>query len=151
MLGLACSSEAVASRAPAPPPLDVDTALVLLEEVPRTARWTGRLRAERDALVGAGANGRILTQTKDVGQRIHAGEVVATLDVSAAALAAGEATVRTKLAETQRSASARECERARSLFAEGAIARSDLDRALDRCALDQLDTAAARLRASQAQ
>ncbi|HTJ85124.1 MAG TPA: efflux RND transporter periplasmic adaptor subunit, partial [Polyangiaceae bacterium] len=145
-----CGSEASAKVEPAAPPLDVELAKPQLRKVPKTVRLTGTLEGGVESNLAANASGRVIEVKVDVGSRVKKGDVLAKLDVNAAALVASEATAQAELARARRESAKRECERATKLYEAGAISKQEQDRLQDQCKTSDLDVRAADLRAGQA-
>jgi RND family efflux transporter MFP subunit len=81
---------------------------------------------------------------------VKKGDLLARLDVRAAALSAQEAAAQAALARTQRDTAKRECERYQSLLAQGAISQAEYDRISDQCHSSPLSVQAAEARAQSA-
>jgi len=145
-----CGKEAEAQVAPAADAVDVDIAKPTVQKVPKTVRLTGTLEGEVEANLAANASGRVLEVKVDVGARVKKGDVLAKLDVNAAALVASEANAQAELAKARRESAKRDCERADKLFEAGAISKQEYDRSTDQCKTSDLDVRAAELRVGQA-
>ncbi|WP_437599076.1 efflux RND transporter periplasmic adaptor subunit [Sorangium sp. So ce590] len=157
LAALAASTAGCASKASAEsateataPPLRVETAAVREEPMPRTLALTGTLRGERQTDLAANAAGRVLETFVERGDEVKKGDLLARLDVRAAALTAAEAQANAALTRAQEETAKRECERYRALVENGAISRVEHDRIADQCRSAPLSVAAAAARARAA-
>lgn len=125
------------------PPIRVVTALASERVVPEYLTLTGSLLADKESDIAADANGRVLTTKVERGQAVKQGELLATLDASAAALNARAAAAQEQFAKTQASQAKVECERSKRLFDSGAISRAEFDRSMTQCTGSEWSVAAA--------
>lgn len=147
---VACSTSAAStasSTGDAGAPLaKVVTAPVQAKPVSQYLRLTGQLKSGRETDLAANANGRVLTTRVERGQRVKAGDVIATLDTRAAALSANEAKAMADSAATNAASAKTECERVRSLVQSGALGRAELDRIDAQCKATEHAASAAEAR-----
>ncbi|WP_437876136.1 efflux RND transporter periplasmic adaptor subunit [Sorangium sp. So ce513] len=145
----ASASDATATEAAAAP-VRVETAAVREAPMPRSLALTGTLRGDRETDLAANATGRVLETFVERGSEVKKGDLLARLDVRAAALTAAEAQANAALTRAQEETARRECERHRALFESGAISRAEHDRIADQCRSAPLSVAAAAARARAA-
>jgi RND family efflux transporter MFP subunit len=145
----ACRAPAAAEEAP-PPPVAVDTVTVAEQPVPRTLALTGSLRGQRQTDLAANASGRVLDTFVERGTEVKKGDVVAKLDVRAAAAAAAEAHAQVAITSAQADAAKRDCARSKSLLDSGVISQAEYDRIADQCRTLPLSRQAAEARARAA-
>jgi len=144
---LAACAESAADRVvllaePARPELATATAA----PTPEILTLTGKIVADQRAEITADTQGRVLEVLVERGQRVKRGQPVIKLDVRGAALSTGEAVAHLAAARGDQRLAEIECERARSLFAKGAISKSELDRTITQCssAVQNVSAASAR-------
>jgi RND family efflux transporter MFP subunit len=125
----------------------VTTAEVGAQEVPTWLLLTGQLKGSRETDLAANAKGRVVTTQVERGQFVKAGQVLATLDVRAAALSAENAESDAQSALAQAESAKLECDRARSLEAAGALSTQQAERLLAQCRTSELQVSSARGRA----
>ncbi|MEP7049050.1 MAG: efflux RND transporter periplasmic adaptor subunit [Pseudomonadota bacterium] len=125
------------------PPVHVQTSAASERPMPEFLTLTGSLLADRESDIAADANGKVLTTKVERGQSVKQGELLATLDASAAALSARAALAQEQLAKTQAEQARTECDRSRQLFASGAISKAEYDRSIAQCTGTQWSVAAA--------
>jgi membrane fusion protein, multidrug efflux system len=130
--------------------IHVDTVEVKSQPMPRTLALTGSLRGKRQTDLAANTNGRVLETFVERGTEVKKGDMLAKVDVRAAALTAAEAQANAALARAQRETSKRECDRYKALLAQGAIGQAEFDRVSDQCRNSPLTVEAAEARASAA-
>ncbi len=142
------------SEAAEPPPdqqvVAVQSEPVQVSEVPRTLRLSGNLRGDRETELAANASGRVLTTAVERGQRVAPGQVIATLDVRAAALSETEARAQAASARAQQEQAARECERYEQLKQKAAITDLEYLQKMTQCRTLPLSAEAATARAALA-
>jgi len=131
---------------PSAPPVHVPLISVAEAPAPDVLTLTGELAADQRSEVTADTQGRVLAVLAQRGQRVTRGEPIVQLDVRGAALSAREAQAGLDAARTERHLAETECARSSSLFASGAITKSELDREAARCesALSHVAAAEAR-------
>ncbi|MDB4935678.1 MAG: putative Co/Zn/Cd efflux system rane fusion protein [Labilithrix sp.] len=152
-----CSSPSSAATSSSPdagsavvPVAHVDTAVVVARQVPRYLAVTGQLKSGRETDLAANAAGRVLATNVERGSQVKAGDVLATLDVRAAALSAAEAKAQAETAAANAANAKTECDRTRALVASGALGRAELDRADGVCKTSSLAVSAAQARSQLA-
>lgn len=138
------STEATVQR------VHVETSDVREQPMPRTLALTGTLRGARQTDLAANAAGRVLETFVERGAEVKKGDLLARLDVRAAALTAAEAQANAALSRAQEETATRECERFKALLDNGAISRAEYDRTADQCRNAPLSVAAAAARARAA-
>lgn len=132
------------------PAVAVRTAVVSELEAPVTLRLTGTLRGLNQTDLAANATGRVLRTPFERGTQVTAGQVLAQLDIRAAAISATEANAQ---AESARAAAAQlklECSRSEALKASGAISAAELERITAQCRTSSLGVEASSARAQMA-
>src|SRR5690606_32626558 len=110
LLVAACSKKAE----PAAPPVTkvaVETVEVTTVPTPAEVRLTGTLKGARETDLAANVSGRILETLVERGTRVKKGDIVARVDVRAAALQLAEAKVQVESSRTQEEIDRIECER----------------------------------------
>jgi RND family efflux transporter MFP subunit len=130
--------------------IHVDTVEVREAPMPRTLALTGTLRGQRQTDLAANAMGRVLETFVERGTEVKRGDLLARLDVRAAAQTSAEAQANAALARAQQATSKRECERYQALLAQNAISPAEYDRVADQCRSSPLALAAAEARAQNA-
>jgi len=136
-------SEAAPAAVKEEPPLVVNTAQASERPVPEFLTLTGSLLADKESDIAADANGKVLSTKVERGQSVKKGELLATLDASAAALNARAAAAQEQFAKTQAEQAKTECDRSRQLFDSGAISKAEFDRTQSQCTSSQWSVAAA--------
>jgi membrane fusion protein (multidrug efflux system) len=137
------SEAAPTSAAKEEPPLHVSTAVASQQPMPEFLTLTGSLLADKQSDIAADASGKVLSTKVERGQSVKQGELLATLDASAAALSASAALAQEQLAKTQAEQAKTECDRAKQLFDSGAISKAEYDRTVSQCTGTQWSVAAA--------
>ncbi|HVY47238.1 MAG TPA: efflux RND transporter periplasmic adaptor subunit [Minicystis sp.] len=154
ILAVSAATTGCKKKAPPPPPpvekVHVETADVREQTMPRTIPVTGTLHGQRQTDLAADANGKVLETLVERGAQVKKGDVIAKLDVRAAAAAAAEAHANVAVAKAQAESAERDCERYRGLLAKHAITQAEFDRAADACKTDPLAVRAAEARAHAA-
>lgn len=141
---------AAADAGAAEPPLAVTSAEVTAQEVPATLRLSGTLRGNRETDLAANASGRVLSTEVERGTVVTANQVLAKLDVRAAAISAKEASTQAASSRAQQEISAKECARYETLKAKGAVSDLEYDRVVAQCTTQPLTAEAAAARAQLA-
>jgi RND family efflux transporter MFP subunit len=137
MAGCSRDASVEAARAPAEAaPVDVRTVLASTGEVVETLSISGSLAPQTRVAVASKLPGRLERVLVDIGERVGAGQTVATLDareieaqVDAAKAAVNVARASLEAAEAALSNATLEHDRAKNLFERGAIPRQRLDAA----------------------
>jgi len=137
------SEAAPASGVKEEPPLHVSTAPASERPMPEYLTLTGSLLADKQSDIAADANGKVLSTKVERGQTVKQGDLLATLDASAAALSANAALAQEQLAKTQAEQAKTECDRSKQLFDSGAISKAEYDRSISQCTGSQWSVAAA--------
>jgi RND family efflux transporter MFP subunit len=91
------------------------------------ARATGSVRAREDAVLSAKATGQIKRIRVQVGDRVKAGAVLAEMDAVNASIALQNAKAMERLATARAEEAGRELERAKQVFAGGAMPQAQMD------------------------
>lgn len=147
LLVAACSKKAE----PAAPPVTkvaVETVEVTTVPTPAEVRLTGTLKGARETDLAANVSGRILETLVERGTRVKKGDIVARVDVRAAALQLAEAKVQVESSRTQEEIDRIECERYEKLKAQGAVTDLEYQQVMARCRKNPLNVDAAQARAS---
>lgn len=129
----------------AAPPVHVESGPASEIEVPVLLRLTGSLKGMREADLAANAAGRITKTFVERGESVKAGQVVAQIDTSTAALALAEARVQVDTSRTQEEINQADCKRAEQLFQSKSISAAEYDNVTAKC-----KTASLGLRAAEA-
>ena len=132
------------------PPVSVKTATVAEVEAPVTLRLSGNLRGLRETDLAANATGRVTSTSVERGTQVKAGQVLAQLDVRAAAISASEANAQAESARTSAAQAKLECSRAENLKASGSISQAEYDRLAAQCRTSTLGVEASTARAQMA-
>jgi RND family efflux transporter MFP subunit len=136
--------EDTAQAAPAKAaPIHVQTAPVAEQPMPEFVVLTGNLRADQESNIAADANGKVLQMLVERGQKVQAGQIIATLDARAATLGATAAEAQSMLAQSQLEQSQKDCERVKHLLETGAISQAEFERQTAQCTAQQWSAAAA--------
>lgn len=106
-----------------------DVAVVRSEPISAGPRLSGTLEPAEKAVIRAEANGSVLTIKAEIGQRVEAGEVLATIESSALRQALASANAAVASAEADLANAGREVERVTRLFEAGALASRDKESA----------------------
>lgn len=146
----ACKENAANSTTAPPPPVHVESVVVREQPMPQVLQLTGNLRGQHETDLAANAAGRVLATFVERGAQVKKGDILAKLDIRAAALGAAEARASAQLARTQASNAKRDCERYSKLFQEGSISQAEYDRISDQCRTTPLSVAASEARAQAA-
>jgi len=147
----ACKQTSEAAQPPPEAPaVVVQSEPVTLGDVPRTLRLTGTLRGDRETDLAANATGRVLSTAVERGERVLPKQVIATLDVRAAALSETEAKAQAQSARAQQEQAANECERYERLKAKAAISDLEYLQKMAQCRTLPLSAEAATARAALA-
>ena len=120
-------------RSIALPPVKVELGGVTHEQMPRLLTLTGSVIADRQSEVAANVSGRVTATYVERGMPVKAGQVIAIVDARAAGFQAAAATAQSQAAQTQVSLAKQECDRADTLFSQGAIPKSEYDRLKTQC------------------
>ena len=132
------------------PPVTVAVADVEHQKMPRYLTLTGSLIPDKQSDVAANVAGRVASTYVERGQPVKAGQVIAIVDSKAAGFQAAAASAQSQAAETQVAAAKQDCERADTLFAQGAMAKAEFDRQKAACTAQLFQANAARANADLA-
>ncbi|MBL8958096.1 MAG: efflux RND transporter periplasmic adaptor subunit [Myxococcaceae bacterium] len=132
------------------PAVKVATAEVQHEKMPRFLTLTGSVMADKQSEVAANVAGRVATTYVERGMPVKASQVLAIVDSKAAGFQAAAANAQSQAAETQVSAAKQDCDRADTLFKQGAMAQAEYDRQKAACTAQLFQANAARANADLA-
>jgi membrane fusion protein, multidrug efflux system len=144
------TSSSTGAASSAQPDARVETVFVAARAVPRYLPVTGQLKSGRETDLAANAAGRVIATNVERGSQVRAGDVLATLDVRAAALSAAEARAQADTAAATAASAKTECDRTRALVASGALGQAELDRMEGQCKTSELAVSASRARSQLA-
>ncbi len=133
-----------------PPAVAVKTAVVSEVEAPLTLRLSGNLRGLKETDLAANATGRVLNTSVERGTQVTVNQVLAQLDVRAAAISATEANAQAASARAAAAQLKSECARSEQLKASGAISAAELERITAQCRTSSLGVEASSARAQMA-
>ena len=142
------SSSAATTEKPKQPPVHVEKADVVDVSTPILLHLTGTLKGMREADLAANASGRVLKTFVERGDEVKAGQVVAQLDTSSAALALKQASVDVDTTRTQDAINRTECARFEQLHQKDAISPFEYDQAVAKCKTAPLNVLGAEARQS---
>lgn len=115
-------------------------------EVPIQLRLSGSLKGMREADLAANATGRVTKTFVERGDQVQAGQIVAQIDTSNAALLLAEAHVQVDTSRAQEDINQTDCKRAEELFAKSAISAAEYDNTTAKCKTAPLGLKAAEAR-----
>lgn len=115
------------------PPVKVELGAVTHEKMPRLLTLVGSVVADRQSEIAANVSGRVTATYVERGMPVKAGQAIAVVDSRAAGFQAAAALAQSQAAQTQVALAKQECDRADTLFAQGAIAKSEFDRLKTQC------------------
>lgn len=115
------------------PPVKVELATVTHEKMPRLLTLVGSVVADRQSEIAANVSGRVTATYVERGMPVKAGQAIAVVDSRAAGFQAAAALAQSQAAQTQVALAKQECDRADTLFSQGAIAKSEFDRLKTQC------------------
>jgi len=144
------NAEADAGVSPLDKPIAVTAAPVTEVEVPTTLRLSGTLKGNRETDLAANAAGRVVATQIERGASIKPGQVLAKLDVRAAALSAVDARAQAASAQAQHETAQGECARYEQLKKTNAVSAQEYDRVMAQCRTLPLTVQAASARAQLA-
>lgn len=137
LVGVSCkkssTGQEAAQKPVALPPVKVETASVKHEKMPRVLTLSGSIVADRQSEVAANVGGRVTATYVERGMPVKAGQVIAAVDARAAGLQAAAAKAQSQAAQTQVNLAKQECDRADTLFTQGAIPQAEYDRMKTSC------------------
>lgn len=140
------SAQASATQAQQAPPVDVQTTIVAPIEVPKLLRLTGNLRGARETDLAANVSGMLTSTQAERGQSVAAGDVLARVDVRAAALALAEAKVQVENTKLQQTISSADCVRYEQLKQRGVVTELEYDQVTAKCKIAPVSIEAAEAR-----
>jgi membrane fusion protein (multidrug efflux system) len=129
------------------PAVAVKTAAVSEVEVPETLRLTGNVKGDRETDLAANIAGRVTKTSVERGAEVKPGQVLAQVDVRAAALSAAEANAQVQNAQAQAAQAESDCARYEQLKKKGAITDLEYDKVAINCRTMPLTVQAASARA----
>jgi RND family efflux transporter MFP subunit len=132
------------------PAVKVETAAVQHEPMPRFLTLTGSVLADKQSEIAANVSGRVTATYVERGQPVKLGQVIAIVDSKAAGFQAAAATAQSQAAETQVMVAKQDCDRADTLFKQGAMAKAEFDRQKAQCTAQLFQANAARANADLA-
>jgi len=114
-------------------PVKVSTGEVTHQKMPRFLTLTGSVMADRQSDVAANVAGRVTATYVERGMPVKAGQPMAVVDSKAATFQQAAAVAQSQAAQTQVALAKQECDRADTLYAQGAIPKSEYDRQKSTC------------------
>lgn len=115
------------------PPVAVETGAVQTELMPRYLTLTGSISADRSSEVAANVSGRVTATYVERGMPVKQGQVIAVVDSRAAGFQVAAAVAQSQAAQTAVALAKQDCERADTLFSQGAIAKAEHERLKAQC------------------
>lgn len=115
------------------PPVKVETGTIDHQQMPRYLTLTGSVLADRQSDVAANVAGRVTNTYVERGMPVKLGQVIAVVDSRAAGFQAAAATAQSQAAQTQVNLAKQDCERADTLFSQGAISKAEFERLKTQC------------------
>lgn len=115
------------------PPVKVQTGTVEHQKMPRYLTLTGSVAADRQSDIAANVSGRVTNTYVERGMPVKQGQVIAVVDSRAAGFQAAAAVAQSQAAQTQVNLAKQDCERADTLFGQGAIAKAEYERLKTQC------------------
>lgn len=148
LVGAGCkrASATAEHTAPAAASVKVASSAVQSVTIPKKLRLTGELRGNRETDLAANIAGRVTKTSVERGQTVKRGDVLAQVDVRAAALALAEARIQVETSLTQQAISQVDCERYRQLIAAGVVSAHEYDQIMAKCKTAPHNVDAARAR-----
>jgi len=115
------------------PPVKVETGTVEHQKMPKYLTLTGSVYADRQSDIAANVSGRVTNTYVERGMPVKLGQVIAVVDSRAAGFQVAAAVAQSQAAQTQVQLAKQDCERADTLFSQGAIAKSEFERLKTQC------------------
>ncbi len=115
------------------PPVKVSVGEVTHELMPKYLTLTGSVLADRSADIAANVAGRVTNTYIERGMPVKAGQVLAIVDSRAAGFQVAAAEAQSQAAQTQVNLAKQDCDRADTLFKQGAIALAEHERMKAQC------------------
>ncbi|PZR09303.1 MAG: efflux RND transporter periplasmic adaptor subunit [Archangium gephyra] len=131
-------------------PVKVETADVEHQKMPKYLTLTGSILADRQSSVAANVAGRVTHTYIERGQPVKAGQVLAIVDSRAAGFQQAAAVAQSQAAQSQATLAKQDCERADTLFSQGAIAKAEFERLKTQCTAQLYNANAAQANADLA-
>ncbi len=147
---LLSSCKKQAGKTAATEKVKVETTKVGPIDAPELLRLTGTLRGARETSLAANVAGRVLETKVERGTHINEGDIIARVDVRAAALQLKEARAQVERSKTQQEIDQVECERYEKLKEHGAVTDVEYAQVMARCKQAPLNLDAAQARATLA-
>jgi multidrug efflux pump subunit AcrA (membrane-fusion protein) len=122
-----CKNKQAQPEQKPPAPVHVETQAAVLIEAPQILRLTGTLRGARETDLAANVAGRVTRTLVERGSEVKAGDVLAQVDVRAAALSLAEARVAVQTSQTQQAINQADCDRYEQLRARDAVTALEYD------------------------
>jgi RND family efflux transporter MFP subunit len=141
---------AAKDKAVALPPVKVQTGEVTVQMMPKYLTLTGSVFADRNADIAANVSGRVTNTYVERGMPVKAGQVLAVVDSRAAGFQVAAAVAQSQAAQTQVALAKQDCERADTLYSQGAIATAEHDRLKAQCTAQLYNANAAQANADLA-
>lgn len=132
------------------PPVKVETAPITTQKMPQYLTLTGSIGADRQSEIAANVSGRVTNTYVERGMPVKQGQVIAIVDSKAANFQQAAAVAQSQVAQTQVALAKQDCERADTLFAQGAIPKSEFDRLKTQCTAQLYSATAAQANADLA-
>lgn len=132
------------------PPVKVQTGEVAVQLMPKYLTLTGSVYADRSADIAANVAGRVTNTYVERGMPVKAGQVLAVVDSRAAGFQVAAAVAQSQAAQTQVALAKQDCERADTLYSQGAIATAEHDRLKAQCTAQLYNANAAQANADLA-
>ncbi len=132
------------------PPVKVETAEVEHQKMPKYLTLTGSVLADRQSSVAANVAGRVTHTYIERGQPVKLGQVLAIVDSRAAGFQQAAAVAQSQAAQSQVTLAKQDCERADTLFSQGAIAKAEFERLKTQCTAQLYNANAAQANADLA-
>lgn len=114
-------------------PVKVETGTVEHQKMPKYLTLTGSIAADRQSDIAANVSGRVTNTYVERGMPVKAGQVIAVVDSRAAGFQAAAAVAQSQAAQTQVNLAKQDCERADTLFSQGALAKAEYERLKTQC------------------
>lgn len=148
VLFLAIGCKSPEAPRPEPEKVEVNQVDVGTGKTPDVVRLTGTIEGARQTDLAANVSGRVLKTFVDRGTKVKQGDIIARVDVSAAALQLAEAKVQVETSRTQQAIDQVECERYTKLKERGAVTDLEYEQVMARCKKSPLNLDAAQARVS---
>lgn len=115
------------------PPVKVETGSIEHRQMPRYLTLTGSVSADRQSDIAANVSGRVTNTYVERGMPVKLNQVIAVVDSRAAGFQVAAAVAQSQAAQTQVNLARQDCERADTLFSQGAIAKAEFERLKSQC------------------